>query len=387
MAVLPQPASVHGNRAWCFTLNNPTDEENLLFPNALPNETFRYAVSLVYQLEAGEGNTPHYQGYVRFNRQRTLAHVRAILARAHWEPAKGTAQQNVDYCCKDAGRLSEPVLLGFGPIRPGGGGLRPQRLRRADIVELLQETPDLTVTELINRGGLEIIATQPNLVGCLKGHLLQDNRRAGVVCHLYYGLTGCGKSRLATTLFPAAYRKGSGDWWDSYNGESEVILDDFDDDFMHIGDLLRVVDRYPMRVPVKGSFVQLVATTFIITSNHLPHEWYPKLESKRVDAVRRRIATVVTFNSDGRTMSTHQASDYFDTTSIMPVRPVVELLPWLRPAEVDVAPVAPVVVDPPGEPFAPVVGSPLLFPEDDEVSSVGSVDFTDYIYETLPVNE
>lgn len=319
-------ASVHGNRAWCFTLNNPTDEEKLLLPQSLPNASFPRCTAICYQLEEGENGTPHIQGYARFDRQRTLSNVRQLLARAHWEPAKGSPQSNLDYCAKLLGRLSEPVIIGFGGLRPGDSGPRKSHLKRSTFVDLVSETPDITIPELLDQGALEIIATQPNLLGTLRGILYRDLRRDGVTVDLYYGLTGTGKSRLAYSEYPDAYRKASGPWWDGYAGESTVILDDFDSDFMPIGDLLRTLDRYPIRTPVKGGFVQLVANHFIITSNHLPSEWYPTAVQKRLDAVTRRIRHVIEFK-DG-TMTTHLSGNYFNygATSLTPG--VTTPLPW-----------------------------------------------------------
>jgi len=319
--------SSHGNRAWCFTLNNPTDEETVLLPTSLPSLGWPRAISLIYQLEAGENGTPHYQGYVRFDRQRTLAIVRQLLVRAHWEPAKGSVQANLDYCGKSIGRLSEPVILGFGTLRPGAGNTGRKHVKRSDFITLVQESPDASIATLLDQGALEVMATNPNLLGVLRGFLLQDLRRDGVSCDLFFGLTGCGKSRLAAHTAPDAFRKTSGPWWDGYAGESTVILDDFDSDFMSIGDFLRVVDRYPLRVPVKGGFVQLVANRFIITSNHLPAEWYPLAESRRLAAVLRRIDQVVEF-LDGRTL-THSATNYFNPIQQNLINGQEQALPWV----------------------------------------------------------
>ncbi|AMH87765.1 replication-associated protein [Pacific flying fox faeces associated circular DNA virus-13] len=319
--------SVHGNRAWCFTLNNPTDEEKLLLPTSpesLP--LWPRCTALVYQLEEGENGTPHIQGYARFDRQRTLATVKTILARAHWEPAKGSIQANLDYCGKQLGRLSEPVIIGFGGLRPGASGPSKPHLKRAQFVDLIASSPDVSIPELLDQGALEVLATQPNLLGTLRGFLFQDLRRDGVIVDLYYGLTGTGKSRLAFDEYPGAFRKTSGSWWDSYAGELSVVLDDFDDAFMPIGDLLRTLDRYPLRMPVKGGFIQLIANHFIITSNHLPSEWYPNAPPCRLAAVHRRFRNVVEFK-DGY-ITTHLASNYFNVGATSLTPGLTTPLPW-----------------------------------------------------------
>lgn len=292
-----------GNRAWCFTLNNPTEDEKDLLPKE-SDQLFQHAVSLCYQLEAGASGTPHIQGYVRFSCQRSLNIVRSLIPRAHWEPAKGTPQQNLVYCTKADGRLAEPVVIGqFGGV---GGGAPNASLKRGDFLALVQDNPHITTNQLIDAGGLDVLCSAPNLLGIARGYLLADERGNGITCRLFVGPTGTGKSRLANHLFPLGYRKVSQRWWDGYAGESTVIFDDFDGSDLPIADLLQAIDRYSINVPVKGGFVKLVATNFIITSNLLPREWYPLAPPKRINAIHRRISEVIDFSSDPPTHFTGQ---------------------------------------------------------------------------------
>ena len=89
----------NGYRAWCFTLNNPSDEDTASLPTQASSK-WPHVHQCVYQLESGANGTPHYQGYVRFTLQKTLNVVRGYLPRAHWAQARGNAQQNYEYCTK-----------------------------------------------------------------------------------------------------------------------------------------------------------------------------------------------------------------------------------------------------------------------------------------------
>lgn len=314
----------NGNRAWCFTLNNPTEDETSTLPVSLPIQ-WDLCSHLCYQLEQGEQGTPHYQGYARFRCQRSLRTVRALLPRAHWEPARGTSTQNLAYCTKPDGRLGEPVILGVF----GTGSDQPSSLKRTDFVATVQSNPFISEAELIDLGGLEVLATTPNLLGTVRGFLLADVRRDGVTSELYYGDTGTGKSRFADHRYPDAFRKTNGPWWDGYSGQTTVIFDDFDSDFMSIGEFLRVIDRYPLSVPVKGGFVRLVATHFVITSNHLPSQWYPDIRPVRLKAVHRRIARVFEFtqnNAGDIAVLQYDGPKYLNHTEVTGL-PIT--LPWL----------------------------------------------------------
>lgn len=320
-----------GNRAWCFTLNNPTEDETNLLP--VPTDTkWPLLVQCVYQLEQGVQGTPHYQGYVRFSCQRSLGIVRRLLGRAHWEPARGTPSQNMEYCTKLDGRLGEPVIVGLfgGNIARGGSSLK-----RAEFVELIRQNPDLSNSEIIEQGGLDILCANPNLVGTIRGLILSDGRRDGVTCELYVGPAGTGKSRLADTLYPDAYRKVDGPWWDGYCGQRVVIFDDFDNAFAPIGNMLRAIDRYPLSVGVKGSFVNLVATHFVITSNLQPSEWYPDADARRKRALYRRITTVIDFK-DNNTQTQHDGYRYLIMNDATQGRPYT--LPWVEPDLPDPSP-------------------------------------------------
>lgn len=101
------------------------------------------------------------------------------------------------------------------------------------------------------------------------------------------GEPGSGKSRFANEYPGTKYWKPRGQWWDGYNGEDVVILDDFYG-WVPYDELLRVCDRYPLKVPVKGAFVEFVSKTVIITSNKRPEEWYDKEKIPDQSAMWRR---------------------------------------------------------------------------------------------------
>lgn len=106
-----------------------------------------------------------------------------------------------------------------------------------------------------------------------------------------YGRSGCGKSHLAYELAgPDAYDKPpSGDWFDGYHGQKTVILDEFKS-WMTYTYLLKILDKWPLRVPIKNSFQPYKAEKVIITSTQLPEELYPNVTNKQ--ELYRRIKTI-----------------------------------------------------------------------------------------------
>lgn len=83
------------SRGWCITINNPTDED--LADLILLADGADY---LVCGDEIGDQGTPHEQCYVYFENAHTFTSVTKQLPRARIVPAKGSPQQNFEYCTK-----------------------------------------------------------------------------------------------------------------------------------------------------------------------------------------------------------------------------------------------------------------------------------------------
>ena len=131
-----------------------------------------------------------------------------------------------------------------------------------------------------------------------------------------YGPGGSGKTRTAYA-YTGAYRTYKCDlfskgWFDGYDNHEAVILDDFNPDCTDKETfklLLSILDRYPLRVNVKGSSVNWNPTMVIITSQRPPWEYYgdpmtfrerPEVwhKDEELRQLMRRIDLVVRTNSE-----------------------------------------------------------------------------------------
>lgn len=272
---------------WCFTLNNPTIDENEIVERFEASQELQY---LVFQMEAGQQGTPHYQGYVILSARKRLAFLKEILREAHWEVAKGTPKQNRDYCTKPDGRIGEPVEVGIFPETGQG--------KRSDLAELHSALKNGLRQDEYRDLFFEQFIRYPNLVEnyCLAG-IKPRSPSERTRCVLYLGPPGTGKSTLADaharSLGLGVFRKSPGRWWDGYRGEKAVVFDDFRGSSLSFTDFKLTVDRFPLRVEVKGSTCEMAATWFFITTNTDPRDWWDEtVTQKALSAITRRITEV-----------------------------------------------------------------------------------------------
>ena len=85
-------------KRWCFTINNPTDDD-MFWEDAEHQEQFSF---LAVQYEVGEQGTPHYQGFVILKRKNRLTWLKKNFnGRAHWEKTRGSDLEAAQYCMKE----------------------------------------------------------------------------------------------------------------------------------------------------------------------------------------------------------------------------------------------------------------------------------------------
>jgi len=267
-------------KRWCFTLNNPDEGEKAALVLFKEWDHAKYGV---FQYETGESGTLHAQGYIEFTSNKRLAAVRHLLPRAHWEIARGSAEENTKYCTKEQGRVGEPYI--FGDIKKSGQG------SRNDLV---------TVKSMLDQGASDAAVADVCFGSWVRYHnafaiyrgLASQKRDWAMFVVVVCGPPGSGKSGLAREIGgPDAYWwPGGGEWFDGYESQRVVVLDEFAGGLSWTL-LLRLLDRYPLQVQVKGGFREMVARTIFITSNKRPDDWYDREKfGDRLGALFRRIS-------------------------------------------------------------------------------------------------
>jgi len=271
-------------KAYCFTLNNYTEDEYASIKGVCQSES----VYAIVGREVGESGTPHLQGYIRFKKSYRFHTIKdRLLPRCHIEVAAGSPSSNRIYCSKD-GNFEE---FGDLPQSSEGGSTRDE-IARSFVTALESRRPGL----------LEFAESNPG-TWYYSGHNLLRNwtvlqqpiAREGVSVQWFWGEPGTGKSRRAHEELPNAYiKEPRTKWWQGYLLEEDVIIDDFGPQGIDINHLLRWFDRYKCLVETKGGMLPLYATKFIVTSNFSPTQCFSWAGECNVQlpALSRRITEV-----------------------------------------------------------------------------------------------
>lgn len=269
------------SRCWCFTVNNPGENAQKELRDAY-NAAGSPIAYVCWGREVGESGTPHLQGYIRLHKVTGLKGVRAITL-AHWEPRRGTEPQAITYCEKE------------GDFEELGERARPGA--RNDISSFLDAVRG-------GSGALELSESHP--VEFVKYHRAAEVLRGGLglpradktIVHWYHGATGTGKSKLAFQENDGAYWKdmSSGQWWDGYEQQECVVFDDMRKDTFKFHELLRLFDRYPLRIQVKGGYREFNSKKIIVTSCYAPDNLYESRCEEDMRQLMRRIEVIKLFS-------------------------------------------------------------------------------------------
>lgn len=257
---------------YCFTWNNP-DNGTVPFLEAFSTTNCKY---LVYGNEVSSTGTPHLQGFFTLPKQLSIVALKRHGMQCHLEATKGTSLQASEYCKKDGD------FVEFGtPPRPG---------KRTDIQAACDAIKDGTPISTIAEEHSDVYVKYGRGLRDL-ALVIQKPYDHDTVRGLWiYGPPGTGKSHCARSIGPNAYLKSQSKWFDGYNNQRIIILDDMDTNVL--GHHLKIwSDKYACTGETKGGTIHLQHHLFIVTSNYAPsHLWIE--DPPMLSAIERRFKIV-----------------------------------------------------------------------------------------------
>lgn len=270
-------------RNWCFTAFT-------IDPATWFDKTkMKY---LVYQVEiCPRTGREHFQGYVEFVNPTRLSALKKFDSSAHFEVRKGTRDEARDYCMKRESRKpdTEPIELAeWQEVAPG---------QRTDLHEIKEE--------ILEGKSMEHVATNHFTQWVMYRRSFEEFQNLTFrsrsvdeppIVTWIYGKSGSGKTRFVFDLVENKddiWTNGDWKWFDGYRNQSIVLFDDIaPSECYPLTQFLRLTDRYPLQVPIKGGFVKWLPKYIYITSNYHPKDvWAYECETNptRLEAILRRI--------------------------------------------------------------------------------------------------
>nr|WNA17362.1 replication-associated protein [Cyclovirus sp.]WNA17364.1 replication-associated protein [Cyclovirus sp.]WNA17366.1 replication-associated protein [Cyclovirus sp.] len=245
-------------RRFCFTLHDYTDEDVEKCEGFI-NTYCKYGI--FGKERCPDTGCPHLQGFASLAKpQRFLAIKGKINKRMHIEKAMGSDSENQVYCSK-SGEYFEK-----GSPSQGAG-------QRTDLQSLLETISggERNIKRIAELHPACYIRYYRGIRSWLNLTHPIEARNFKTEVSYYWGPPGTGKSRRAhdeaERIQPeSVYYKPRGEWWDGYMQQTSVIIDDFYG-WIKYDELLKICDRYPHKVPIKGGYEEFTSKHIFITSN------------------------------------------------------------------------------------------------------------------------
>lgn len=271
-------------RNWFFTWNITVDDLESSWETLNDLKGTPTLIWMVVQLEqAPTTGQLHWQGTLYFKNPRTLTGVKRLLSRTvHLEIARGSFDQQLKYCTKEETRAPGDL---FKTLTHGD---MPSQGKRTDLLEMItyiEEHPGVQELELWKMDAQLMIQYGRRLMHLV--NLSRPKRRFQTEVIVLWGPTGTGKSYRAETWaleagidlyeMPTPPSSSSQPWVDGLGSQPAVLLEDFEGQ-LPFRLLLRMMDPYPLMMPVKGAFANFAPRYLVITSNINPFDWYKMTE-------------------------------------------------------------------------------------------------------------
>lgn len=255
---------------------------------------FRYVV-LAFHIGPTTGR-PHWHFFIQSRKQVRYSAVRKFLN----IPRDVSCNIQTPKCNMHAIKYVKNIQKAAEPIEEYGKYVTQGK--RTDLEEFCEDIRS-------SNSMYEIVKKQPvnflkfgrmakEMFNIIKQRQANKFKERAVESWIFWGVTGKGKTTDAIREFLSVHKLKDYDyylvpkpkqynniWFDNYDGQSVIILDEFDETWVDSDVIKHLTDKWIRQFPVKGGFIQSLWDYVIFTSNYDPESW--KIEW--TDSLLRRI--------------------------------------------------------------------------------------------------
>lgn len=270
------------SKYWCLTINNTWNYDALK-----PAKNWDYLVA--GREVAPNTGTKHLQCFIAYKVRTKFSTVKIQFPTAHIEkmgqfsnPVKAS-----DYCKK------EMDFMEFGELPDWKGGATGGQAKKANFKKMIEHAQSNDLDEIIEIDPVAYVQHYHAFKRIQQDHPKQQEQLDDVCGEWFVGEPGVGKSHKARADNPHHYDKAINKWWDGYQGEPCVILDDLDMVHHVLGHhLKRWADKFPFPAEQKGTTVQIRPKKIVVTSNYTIEEIFAQSGDVLIAALKRRFKVI-----------------------------------------------------------------------------------------------
>lgn len=276
------------SRNWLFTVNNIPEGYGHVLQQIFKVKNVQYLV--VGRETAPTTGHKHLQGFIRFENVRRFSGVKKLLKdlnNPRLDHGDGKAYSMMMYCKKDG----DFIEYGKPPSSSAERTTKSGDATRASWKYCIREAEAGNFVRIKKKYPALYTRYYRTFLAMHKDNGARPDDLLEVTGVWIYGPAGSGKSHYARTEFPENYDKPCNKWFDNYQGEPFVLLDDFDKNHSVLAHhLKRWSDRYAFSAEIKGGQINLRPKRIVVTSQYRINEIWSDSETQ--DALNRRFIKI-----------------------------------------------------------------------------------------------